>query len=240
MRHLFLLFFLLPFITTAQTLLYAWPGINADPCSEWLNCETGCTACNTPIASAASLMGTGAVWMGVNRCPHPKGDGDSMVETSGWSNMPGEAMVIVSMIALEPVQVDSIIIDHQAMEGGCDRLQVRYGANTTLPTTVVRDGTITEGGQQTIITDLGCITPGDGVYGTAQLILQAYGGGDGWWLDNVRIVTSPCLTTGIDAILPGRMIDQRPVIDLFGRRVDNNAAQGVYLNARHQRVVVLP
>ena len=56
----------------------------------------------------------------------------------------------------------------------------------------------------------------------------------------MRIVTSPCLTTGIDAILPGRMIDQRPVIDLFGRRVDNNAAQGVYLNARHQRVVVLP
>jgi hypothetical protein len=240
MRPIALGLLLFPFAVTAQSLYYGWPAISIDPCSEWIGCQAGCTACNTPLASSAALMGTGAAWMAVSRCPHPKGDGDSVVETSGWSAVPGEAMIILSMIALQHVQVDSIIIDHQAMEGGCDRLQVRFGTNTTLPTTVVRDEGIVDGAQRTVITDLGCIAPGDGGYGTAQLILQAYGAGDGWWLDQVRIVTSPCLSTGIEAIAPNSRIDLRPVTDLLGRRVDADAPQGVYLNARHQRVLVLP
>lgn len=240
MRLFLPLVFLLPVTASSQTLHYGWPGIGDDPCSEWLNCATGCSACNSPIASDASLIGTNASWMGVHYCPHPKGDGDSVVETSGWSELPGEAMIVFSLITLQPLQVDSIIIDHHGVDGGSTHLQVRYGVNTTLPVEVIKDEPVSMGEQRTVIADAGCIIPAEGgAYGMAQLILQAYGG-DGWLLDNVRVVTSPCMSTGIDVIVPTTAIDQRPVTDLFGRRVGDQASQGIYLNARHQRVVVLP
>ncbi|MBK7946749.1 MAG: hypothetical protein IPJ85_16235 [Flavobacteriales bacterium] len=37
-------------------------------------------------------------------------------------------------------------------------------------------------------------------FGTAQLILQAYEGGDGWWLDEVRIVTSDCMAMHVQQL----------------------------------------
>ncbi|MEO8588419.1 MAG: hypothetical protein ABI432_03545 [Flavobacteriales bacterium] len=241
MRLLTPIFLLASFSLSAQSLYYGWPGLGEASCSEWLNCATGCSACNSPIATGAALIGTSATWIDMNPCPHPKGDGDSVVETHGWTSTPGDAMVVLGMIALQPMQVDSIIIDHQGMEGGNEHLQVRYGINIALPTEVIKDESISLGEQRTIITDVGCITPGEGgAFGTAQLILQAYGPGDGWWLDNVRIVASPCFTTGIVTVTPTSVIDRRPVMDLFGRRIDDSAAQGVYLNAQHQRVVVLP
>ena len=241
MRWLTSILVLASFNLSAQTIFYGWPGIGPDLCSQWINCTTGCSACNTPIVSDASVIGLGASWMDVHACPHAKGDGDNIVETSGWGVQPGTAMVVISMISLLPIEVDSIIIDHQGMEGGSERLQVRYGVNTNLPTLVVRDESVVTGQQRTVITNAGCImAEGSATNGTAQLILQAYGGGDGWWLDNVRIVASPCMTTAIDAIAPNSKIDLRPSTDLLGRRVDADASQGVYMNARHQRVVVLP
>lgn len=241
MRWLTAILLFVSFNLAAQTIVYGWPGLGPNICSQWINCITGCSACNTPIVSDASVMGLAGSWIDVHACPHAKGDGDNIVETSGWGVQPGTAMVVINLIAFLPLQVDSIIIDHQGMEGGSERLQVRYGVNTSLPALVVRDESVVTGDQRTVITDVGCIMAAEGSEnGTAQLILQAYGGGDGWWLDNVRIVASPCMSTGIDVISPTRKNDPRPLTDLLGRRVGSEASQGVYLNARHQRVVVLP
>lgn len=241
MRWILAPLFALPFALSAQTLHYGWPGIGDDPCTEWISCPAGCSACNTPIASDASLIGTAAAWVEVSHCPHPKGDGDSVVETAGWTAAPDAAMIIIGMVAIVPLQVDSIIIDHLGVAGGCERLQVRYGTNIGLPTDVIKDVPIAIDAQRTVITNAGCIVPSEGgSIGTAQLVLQAYAGGDGWQLDNVRIVTSACSTTGIGEVGSVSTIDQRPVLDLMGRPVGSEAVQGVYLNARHQRVVVLP
>ena len=123
MRSFVLLSCLLPIALTAQTLDYGWPNLGDDPCSEWISCPGGCTACNTPVASSATLIGAAAAWMGVSHCPHAKGDGDSVVETDGWTVEPDEAMVIISVIVLQPLQVDSIIVDREGTTGGCERLR---------------------------------------------------------------------------------------------------------------------
>lgn len=240
LRRSFLLAAFMPVMVQAQLLNYGWPNLGLDPCAEWLSCEEGCTACNTPRGSSSWFTGSEAAWIGVTACPHAKGDGDATVFTTGWTTMPGEAMVVISLVALEALQVDSIVIDHTGTADGCDRLQVRFGVNSGLPETVVRDEALAGEAQRTVITDLGCITPGEGGIGTAQLVLQAYGGGDGWWLDNVHVVTSPCLSTGISAFTVPASQDHRPVRDLLGRPVGRYTAQGIYFDRLGNRVVVLP
>lgn len=240
LRLLSVLSGLLPALLSAQSLSYAWPDLGPDPCDQWIGCEAGCSACNTPRGSTSWFTGTSASWIGITACPHAKGDGDATVLTTGWTAMPGDGMVAIGLVALEPVQVDSIFIGHAGTEDGCERLQVRFGINSGLPQTVVRDEAIAGDAQYTVITDAGCIAPGESGIGIAEIVLQAYGGGDGWWLDDVRVVTSPCLSTGIDAVAAPAAQDPRPVRDLLGRPVGRYAAQGIYLDARGGRVVVLP
>ncbi|HMC97788.1 MAG TPA: hypothetical protein VKG92_09050, partial [Flavobacteriales bacterium] len=60
MRLLTPIFFFASLSLSAQSLFYGWPGIGDDPCSDWIHCKAGCTACNSPIASGAALIGTSA------------------------------------------------------------------------------------------------------------------------------------------------------------------------------------
>lgn len=227
-------------VLSAQTLVYDWPGLGELACSEWIGCDAGCSACNTPQSSSAVLIGASAAWIGVDACPHAKGDGDSHVFTTGWNDSPTEPMIVISLIALQSLTVDSLIIEHQGIEGGSDRMRVRFGSNDVLPQDVVKEEAIDGAAQHTVVTGLGCISPAEGgAFGTAQIVLQAFDGGDGWWLDRVRIVTSPCLVTGIASVQVSERSAQRPAFDFLGRHVGQHPDPGFYLNAAGSRVVVV-
>lgn len=239
-RPLILLMALVPGMLAAQTLYYGWEGIGMDPCTEWIGCDEGCSACNAPRSSDGLLIGAATAWMGVAYCPHAKGDGDSMVLTSGWGQQPASAQIMFDIIALQPLQVDSIIIDHQAVAGCSDRVEVSFRTAVAEGMEVVKDEQLLGPPQRTVLTQLGCVeVPEGSPYGLARLALRAYGAGDGWWLDAVRIVTSPCLSTGVATLAPATVEHQRPVMDVLGRSVGLDAAQGVYLNAQGRRVVVV-
>ncbi len=240
MRAITVLVLLFGTALSAQTLVYDWPGLGEVACTEWIGCDAGCSACNAPQSTSAVLIGASAAWVGVDVCPHAKGDGDSQVFTAGWSASASEPMIVISLIALEMLTVDSLIIEHQGIEGGSGRMRVRYGTNEVLSEQVMKEEAIDGSVQRTVITGLGCMTPAEGgAFGTAQIVLQAFDGGDGWWLDRIRIVTSPCLVTGFASMQATSDSPQRPTLDFLGRRVGQHPAPGFYLNAAGNRVVVV-
>lgn len=225
---------------SAQTLVYDWPGLGELACTEWIGCEAGCSACNSPQSTSAALIGASVAWVEVDACPHAKGDGDSQVFTAGWSAPSSEPMIVISLIALETLTVDSLIIEHQGIEGGSGRVRVRFGTNEVLPEQVVKEEAIDGSMQRTVITGLGCISTAEGgSFGTAQIVLQAFDGGDGWWLDRIRIVTGPCLVTGFASVQATSNPLPHPTVDFLGRRVGQRPAPGFYLNAAGSRVVVV-
>ncbi|MCB9182877.1 MAG: hypothetical protein H6591_03090 [Flavobacteriales bacterium] len=227
-------------VLSAQTLVYDWPGLGEVACTEWIGCDAGCSACNAPQSTGAVLIGASAAWVGVDACPHAKGEGDSQVFTTGWNASASEPMIVISLIALETLTVDSLIIEHQGIEGGSGRMRVRFGINQGLPEQVMKEEALDGSMQRTVVTGLGCMTPAEGgAFGTAQIVLQAFDGGDGWWLDRVRIVTSPCLDTGFASMQITSNPRQRPTVDFLGRRVGPHPAPGFYLNAAGNRVVVV-
>lgn len=240
MRCILTVPFLLPIIAASQTLTYGWPAIGMDPCTAWIGCENGCSGCNSPLGGNAALLGTTASWFQVGACPHAAPNGNNIVYTTGWGAAPGDAKVVFSFFAMQELQVDSIIITHHGAVGGSERLHIRFGINTILPGTVIHDAAIVQGEQRTVITGPGCLTVPEGeAYGTAQLILQAYEGGDGWWLDEVRIVTSDHLAMSVQQLGSTPTLRARPVFDLHGRSVARDPVQGLYLDAQGRRVVVV-
>ncbi len=224
--------------SVAQSLEYAW--LN-QPCGTVLNCDSGCTACLMPEGAGLAFTGTAAVWQGIDACPHPVSSGDNAVITYGWPTIADiDHYVSISGIAFSPMHIDSIIIRHSASADGPQRLMVRYGANTTMPTTVVCDVPTPEVLNETAVIDLGCVGAEDGmIYGFFQLLLQPYDGGPGAWaIDDLRIVASPCAATGIVEIAAAQTtVAPTTLFDVLGRPIGEVAASGLYLNGG--RVVVL-
>ena len=224
--------------TSAQSLEYDWL---SQPCSTMLNCDSGCSACLAPEAEGATFTGTAAVWYGIDACPHPIAIGDNAVWTYGWpiAADPGH-YVIITGFAFSPVTVDSIIIRHASEADGPQRLSVRYGANTTMPATVVSDVSVPGSYSETIVTGLGPVVAADGmIYGFFQILLQAYDGGTGaWMLDDMRVVASPYSATGIDELSTlQRETGSTVAYDALGKATGRAAANGLYLAGT--KVVVL-
>jgi len=206
-------------ITQAQTLTYAWPSLGMDPCSEWLNCETGCSACNAPVSSSAALIGSAAAWINVDACAHPVTEDNNVVHISGWGPGIGEQRVILGLVSL---RIDSIIVRHAAGTNGPDLLRISYVRIGPSTEGSEADVTVHSGFATTIINNAGALrAEGNQAFGVGQVILQAYGGGPGpWLLDEVRIVTSPDISTGISVntdILPPAGMTMP--YDLLGRHL---------------------
>lgn len=223
---------------SAQTLNYTWPN---QPCATVLNCDSGCTACALPTGGTAMLMGIAPSWLGVDACPHPVAVADNAVATYNWPGTIDPAhQVMLSGLVFSAISIDSVIIRHTAAPDGPSRLQVRFGANTTLPTNVVCDVPAQQSTAETIVTDLGVVQAEEGSpYGFFQVILQAYDGGLGAWaIDEIRIVASPDAATAIAEVAP---INERnrtkPQVDLLGRTIPQNASPMITTAGR--RVVVL-
>lgn len=240
MRLIITVLFWLPMMASSQTLIYGWPELGMEPCAEWIGCDNGCSGCNSPLGGNTVLFGAAAAWFDVDACPHATPGGDNIVHTTGWGAQPNAAMIVFSIFAMHALQVDSIIITHHGAADGSERLRVRYGINAVLPETVIHDAAIAPGEQRTVITGLDCIVAIEGAaFGTAQLILQAYEGGDGWWLDEVRIVTSDCMAMHVQQLESALPLRARPVFDLLGRPIARHAAKGIYLDAQGRRVMVM-
>jgi hypothetical protein len=221
-----------------QSLEYAW--LN-QPCGTVLNCDSGCTACLMPEGAGLEFTGTAAVWQGIDACPHPVSSGDNAVITYGWPTIADiDHYVSISGIAFSPMHIDSIIIRHNASADGPQRLTVRYGANTTMPTTVVCDVATPEVLNETVVTDLGCVAAEDGmIYGFFQLLLQPYDGGTGAWaIDDLRIVASPCAATGIGEVMTVQRSTGSPTgFDALGRSIGVSPVDGMYMDGR--KVIVI-
>ena len=223
---------------SAQSLDYAW--LN-QPCGTILNCDSGCTACLLPETQGISVIGTAAVWYGIDACPYPVSSGDNAVVTYAWPAIVDNShYVSLSGIALAPVHIDSIIIRHSVAADGPQRLLTRFGINTTMPTTVVSDVALAQTWTETVLTDLGCVSAGDGMaYGFFQIMLQAYAGGSGAWaIDDLRIVASPCAATGIGGIMAVQQhAPSSTTYDALGKAIGQVATNGFYLNG--SKVVVM-
>lgn len=225
---------LLPAMLHAQTVTYAW--LN-QPCDQNLNCNTGCSACNLPANGSITFIGTNVVWTGVGVCPEPISLGDNAVSTQGWPiAVEPQFHVGLSAIALEDVQIDSIIIRHGRSNTGPQRLRVSYTNNVALASSTLGDVEIPNQFEETVFTDLGCLERSEGsVYAGLQLRLQAYQGGEGiWLLDEVRIVASPCqeLNVGIPEDFQRVLNESVGYVDVLGRPVKDDPAPGVYIGGR--------
>lgn len=223
---------------SAQTLDYTWPN---QPCATVLNCDSGCTACALPTGGTAVLMGIAPSWLGVDACPHPVAVADNAVATYNWPAMIDPAhQVMLSGLVFAALSIDSVIISHTAAPDGPSRVQVRFGANTTLPTTIVCDVPAQQATVETVITDLGVVQAEEGSpYGFFQLILQAYDGGLGAWaIDGIRIVSSPAAATSVAEVTP---LNEKniagPRFDVSGRLLPQSASPTITTAGR--RVVVL-
>lgn len=227
-------------IAQQRSITYAW--LNA-PCAEVLHCESGCSACNMPTCSDAAFFGTNAAWLGVSTCPHPFAAGDNAVFTEGWDALPQEGKgLVVSLIALAPTALDTIVVRHRSWGDGPQRLRVSLGLADGA-WTVLHDGPATTEMEKLVVGAAHCLAAQEGLaYGYAQLLVQAYGGGDGAWvIDELRIAGSACqpdLTTGIGdpGTAPQRLTG--PWHDALGRPVGERPASGVYQLAGRRMVVL--
>ena len=144
---------LLPGLLHAQVIDLTWPN---QPCATVLNCDTGCTACNLPAAQGAALLVNAPAFLGVDVCPHPVTVGDNAVLTYGWPAEPDTAhAVLITGLAFTPTRIDSVVLHHRRGADGPARLQVRYGINATMPTTVIADVPVADSFQPTALADLG-------------------------------------------------------------------------------------
>ncbi len=237
MKNALLITLLLPLAGTAQNVEYAW--LN-QPCASLLNCDTGCTACNMPANASTQFFGNDVGWLGVDVCPHPVTVGNNALFTYGWPTIPdNDHAVIVTGIAFTPTRIDSIIIRHTSDPDGPQRMQVRFGINQSMPTTIIGDVDVPEGFGSSVFTNLGDVTHDETmVYGFFSLLLQPYqGAGGSWDLDDLRLVGSPMEMTGIaDLQLPDTSINL-PRYDALGRPMAQKRGIRFYLD-RSKRVVL--
>lgn len=225
---------LFPSLVSGQSVIYEW--LN-QPCDQNLNCANGCSACNLPANGSVSFLGTNVVWTGVQVCPHVVAVGDNAINTEGWPITPDPLVFVgLSAIALEPLQVDSIILRHRRSADGPQRLRILYTNNVANVTEQIDEVDVSAEFQETVITDLGCLEMNENsVYSGLQLRIQAFqGGGGAWQLDALRIVGSPCNASqvGISETFERNLQQSGSFVDVIGRPVQGNPVPGVYIGAR--------
>lgn len=215
-----------------QRLLYQWLNV---PCGEMLHCEIGCSACNLPAAGGAQIIGTNMAWIGVTTCPIPIVVGDNAVLTTGWTGAPSnDHYLLFSGIVSTPMSIDSIIINHTSSTNGPERVKVEFSNNAAAALEEVADALVPSDFDDLVITDLGPVAFEQGsALGTFQVKITPYQGwGEGWALNEVRVVAHPVdlTTTGISELrdrLPATKAG--PWYDVIGRRTSSDPAPGVYL-----------
>lgn len=226
-----------PLFVAAQNIDFAW--LNT-PCANVLNCDSGCSACNSPINQGTQFFGNPVTFLGVDVCPHPIQVGDNALLTYGWPTIPdNEHGVLVTGIAFIPTYLDSVIIRHRAGADGPQRMSVRFGINENMPVTVMADVAVESQFDNSVFTHLGAVAATETmVYGFFSLLLQPYqGNGGSWDLDELRIVGSPVGSTSVqDLSLPSNMTSL-PRFDALGRPILERRGVRFYLD-RSRRVIL--
>lgn len=221
--------------TQTQVISYQW--LN-QWCSNVLDCDEGCMACNLPGSTSAQFFGTNVAWIGVEVCPHPVANGDNAVGSFGWETEYGsDRYIVLSGISVNPVQIDSIILRHARNVNGPNRLKVGYARSMMEPAIEVAELPIEHNFHTDVITDLGCLsTTQEDPFGSFQLMLTPYGSNTGgWYLDEVRIVASPCeLATGLEDVVEQEERYNGPWFDVLGRPVTGDVPAGVYIGGKRQ------
>jgi hypothetical protein len=237
MKQLLLTMCLLPMLGHGQRIEYAWPNT---PCPNLLNCDSGCTACASPVNSGDGFFGNALTLLGAAACPHAQGGGDNALFTFDWPTIPNDGYgLLITGIAFEPTQVDSIVLRHRAGIDGPTRLRVRFGVNENMPATELADLPVPGEFGRTTFMQLGNVEAGAGmVYGYFSLLLQPYAGNGGSWdLDDIRIVGSPLQTTAVPDLSLADLKAPLPKFDALGRPMVDKPGLRFYLD-RSRRVVV--
>lgn len=237
MRNLWTLALLAPLFTSAQTIELSWPNT---PCGVLLHCDSGCTACNSAVASSTLFTSGNMAHTGIDICPINDGGADNVLATYGWQLAPDSSRsLFISVIALQPTRLDSIIIRHGSAADGPEHVRVSIGMNEEAATLIAESATTTMVHDQ-VFTDLGCVEAGPGMaYGFFQLRLQAFGSNAGpWYLDDLRILGSACTANSIAEIVPRTTENEQRTFDVLGRPVNGPVAAGAYV--RGQRRVLVP
>ncbi len=238
MNWLALFLVAIPGVVSAQSIDYAW--LN-QPCAFMLNCDTGCSACNSPKNAESWFAGTEPAWLGVDVCPQPGLPGDNALFTYGWPAISDEDhLLMISGFAFSPMRVDSLVFRHRSGTDGPQRVHVRFGVNQSLPANEIADLTVPAEFGVSVLTDLGEVQAGSGMlYGFFSLVLQPYLGMDGpWVLDDLRIVGSP---VDIAMVVPDLPVSVRsshlPKYDAMGRAIIDRPGLGFYVDGA-KRVVL--
>lgn len=229
---------LLPALANGQTISYQW--LSEPSCASVLNCDTGCTACNSAVNSVGQFTGADVAFLGVDVCPHPFIMGDNTLFTYGWPVIPDEGhAVLVTGIAFSPVRIDSLVIRHRSAADGPQRLRVRFGLNVPLPSTEIADVAAQPEFTNTVVTGLGTVEASPQmVYGFFSLVLQPYmGEGGPWELDGIRIAGTAMGVTGVEEIAGRTPTGKAQRYDAAGRTEVNRPDQRFYIDGT-RRVVL--
>ena len=203
------------------------------PCSEILNCDAGCSACNIPDALGGVLIGTNAAWIGVQTCPLPVTVADNAVFTAGWPVQPGpDQSAVFNVITTAPVRIDSIRFRHAIYQDGPQRVKVLYTNDVSQPLQEVADAQVPTAWTDVTLTGLAdVLIPEGNPFGTMQLRFQPYEGGSGGWaIDELIISASPLQNaqTGIAEVYQRAPSVRGPLYDVMGRPVGSDRAPGLY------------
>jgi hypothetical protein len=206
----------------SRTVVYQW--LNT-PCSENLNCEGGCSACNEPAGEDLVVFGTNAAFIGVHPCPHPIASGDNALALSGWGAVADDAhRILISGIAQVPIRIDSVVVVHRREENGPTHVAIQL-KDLNDGSGVASEAVASPYFATTELMQCGTVEKPEGMgFGSFQLQLQAFGGSGGdWVLDEVRIVTTPLvdgITTGLVHHGAASVTNTAPAVtDLLGRNV---------------------
>ena len=206
----------------SRVIIYQW--LNT-PCSENLNCEGGCSACNEPAGEDLVVFGTNAAFIGVHPCPHPIASGDNALALTGWGTVADDAhRILIGGIAQVPIRIDSVVVVHRREENGPTHVSIQL-KDLIDGSGVASEAVATSYFTTTELMQCGTVEKPEGMaFGSFQLQLQAFGGSGGEWvLDEVRIVATPLsdgITTGLVEHGTSNGTNRtHPVTDLLGRNV---------------------
>jgi hypothetical protein len=165
--------------------------------------------------------------------------GNNAVGSFGWTDEASTTRyIMLSGIATNAVQIDSVIIRHARSATGPVRLKVGLTRSAMEPLAEVADLDIESDFNTDILTDLGCLTTTEDMpFGSFQIQFTPYGSNDGgWYLDEVRIVATPCepLGVGVGELAPAQSNYTGPWYDVLGRPVYRNVGAGVYIGGKRE------
>lgn len=163
---------------SAQTINYEWPGALG-------------SISVYPTSSDPNLMGTAPEWEHVNTCT-VLDQGHSVLQSDGWPSFPGTSCLRFHVLAFEPYDLDSILIDHKRGKNGPDRFRLVLACGELCPERVLLDTLLPPQRTTTALKVRIHIEPSVGQeYGWMTLKLIPYGGGEGAWQPrSVRLVAT--------------------------------------------------